>query len=233
MMLKKPNFYNLSSPNFRERKGKQISMIVIHYTDMPSAEESLQRLTDPHSEVSAHYLIDRDGTVYSLVSLQYAAWHAGLSYWMGERNVNDKSIGIELQNRGHTHGYEDFTGEQMSSLNFLLHQIRLDFTILPNSVIGHSDVAPSRKSDPGYKFDWRLLARHGHQLWPPLSSNVHSEDHEELLHIIGYDPECTLVDKVKAFQLRFSPKNVTGELDGDTIKRMNGMLDLYRIIYEE
>jgi N-acetylmuramoyl-L-alanine amidase len=155
------------SPNHDERPpGSAIDMLVLHYTGMRSAEEALSRLCDPEAKVSAHYTIDRDGRVYAHVPEERRAWHAGVSYWAGERNVNGCSIGIELVNGGHEFGYEEFAAPQIAALIDLAGGILARHPIPPSRVLGHSDVAPARKQDPGELFPWRHLAEFGIGLWP-------------------------------------------------------------------
>jgi N-acetylmuramoyl-L-alanine amidase len=142
-------------------------MVVLHYTGMQTMQEALDRLCDPAAEVSAHYLIDEDGTVIRLVPEEKRAWHAGRSYWRGITDVNSASIGIEIVNPGHEFGYRPFTDAQMESLIPLLSSIMARHNIEPANVVGHSDVAPARKQDPGELFEWELLARYGLALPTP------------------------------------------------------------------
>ncbi|HET9629299.1 MAG TPA: N-acetylmuramoyl-L-alanine amidase, partial [Novosphingobium sp.] len=146
------------SPNHDER-ALPVSMLVLHYTGMPTGEEALARLCDPRAKVSAHYFIDEDGTVTQLVEEERRAWHAGRSYWRGVTDVNSASIGIELVNPGHEWGYREFTRAQMEALCPLAADIIKRHDIPRANVVGHSDIAPSRKQDPGELFDWPLLAR--------------------------------------------------------------------------
>lgn len=148
------------SPNFNERQ-LPVSMIVLHYTGMQSAEAALARLTDPTAEVSAHYLIDEDGTIHRLVAEDKRAWHAGQSHWRGITDVNSASIGIELVNPGHEFGYRDFAPAQIEALIPLLAEIKDRYEITRGNVVGHSDIAPTRKHDPGELFpgpSWRACA---------------------------------------------------------------------------
>jgi N-acetylmuramoyl-L-alanine amidase len=147
------------SPNFNERR-LPVSMVVLHYTGMQSAAKALERLKDPAAEVSAHYLIDEDGTVVRLVDESKRAWHAGRSFWRGITDVNSASVGIELVNPGHEFGYRPFPDAQMEALVPLLGDIVRRHDIPRANVVGHSDVAPARKTDPGELFDWDMLARY-------------------------------------------------------------------------
>ena len=155
----------LPSPNFDERE-RAIDMIVLHYTGMKTAQEALHRLRDPEAKVSAHYVIDEDGTIYQLVDEAKRAWHAGVSHWRGVDNVNHNSIGIEIVNPGHEWGYREFTQAQYAALIPLCQQIKARYNIPDENIVGHEDVAPNRKQDPGELFDWKLLADNGLGIWP-------------------------------------------------------------------
>ncbi len=215
------------SPNFgRRRAGAAVDMLVLHYTGMPSAEAALDRLCDARAEVSAHYLVDEDGTVYRLVDEAHRAWHAGVSCWAGERDVNSRSIGIELANPGHEFGYRPFPDAQMEALIELARGILARHPIPPHRVLGHSDVAPGRKIDPGEKFDWRLLAQAGIGLWAtpgaPPASPVELAKVQLDLRNFGYDVAATgEADEqtravVCAFQRHFRPQRCDGVCDGET-----------------
>lgn len=151
----------MQSPNHNERRLGKPDMVVIHYTGMKTAEAARERLCDPAAEVSAHWLIHLDGRMEALVPEDRRAWHAGVSEWEGERDVNSRSIGIELVNPGHEHGYHPFPEPQMAALERLLAEIMARWPVSPRNVVGHEDVAPGRKIDPGDKFDWARLARRG------------------------------------------------------------------------
>ena len=210
---------DLPSPNFDDRpSGQTIDMLVIHYTGMVSATAALSRLTDPAAQVSAHYVIDEDGSVIRLVDESKRAWHAGVSKWRGESGVNARSIGIELVNPGHEFGYRPFPEAQMSSLETLARAILARHsTIMPGNVVGHSDVAPTRKQDPGELFDWRRLAAMGVGLWPTTAivEPTPETDVADDLADIGYD----IADRnaaIVAFQRRFAPHRLDGVPDLDT-----------------
>lgn len=205
------------SPNCNERK-LPISMVVLHYTGMQTMQEALDRLCDPVAEVSAHYLIDEDGTVIRLVPEEKRAWHAGRSYWRGITDVNSASIGIEMVNPGHEFGYRPFTEAQMESLIPLLSSIMARHNIEPANVVGHSDVAPARKQDPGELFDWELLARYGLALPTPHPRIrlLHENPGAFYLSLERFGYEVTDGRAaVAAFQRRFRPRIVDGELDGE------------------
>jgi len=165
------------SPNYNDRTVDAVDLLVLHYTGMASCEAALARLCDPAAQVSAHYLIDEDGTVYRLVAEEHRAWHAGVSCWAGERDVNSRSIGIELVNPGHDLGYRNFPYQQMRALALLCRQILSRHPIPASRVLAHSDVAPGRKRDPGEKFDWAWLAGQGVGLWPGLERFPISSGH--------------------------------------------------------
>ena len=149
------------SPNFNDRDGQAIDMVIIHFTGMQSAQAALQRLCDPAAEVSAHYVIDEDSKIYQLVDETMRAWHAGVSEWAGTSNINSRSIGIELVNPGYEWGYQAFPPAQIDALIALLQEILPRYAIPPTHVLGHSDVAPARKQDPGHLFPWAQLNQAG------------------------------------------------------------------------
>lgn len=151
----------MDSPNHNARRLGRPDMVVIHYTGMTNAAAARARLCDPAAQVSAHWLIGLDGGVEALVPEERRAWHAGVSSWEGESDVNSRSIGIELVNPGHEHGYHPFPEPQMAALERLLARIMARWPVEARNVVGHQDVAPGRKIDPGEKFDWARLARGG------------------------------------------------------------------------
>ena len=201
------------SPNFDVRAAPP-DILLLHYTGMQSAEAALERLCDPAAEVSCHWLIDRDGTVYRLVDEDRRAWHAGQSFWAGARDINSRSIGIELVNPGHELGYPDFPPAQMAALAELSRGILARHPIPRHRVLGHSDVAPERKRDPGEKFDWAWLADQGIGLWPALDDGAESSD----LTRIGYQSNDAA--SVIAFQRHWRPARVDGLLDAGTRRRI-------------
>lgn len=161
-------FLDRPSPNFNARTPGPITLLVLHYTGMQSAKDALARLCDREAKVSAHYLIDEAGKICRLVAEEHRAWHAGVSFWAGEKDVNSRSIGIELVNPGHDLGYHDFPAVQMRALADLAAEILARHPIPAHNVVGHSDVAPGRKRDPGERFDWAWLAGRGIGVWPVL-----------------------------------------------------------------
>jgi len=196
------------SPNSGERRGgARPDLIVLHYTAMATAAEARLRLCDPAHEVSAHWLIAETGRTEQLVDEQRRAWHAGVGQWGSVTDVNSRSIGIELANTG----AQPFPEPQMAALEDLLTGIMARWSIPPERIIGHSDMAPARKSDPGRRFDWRRLARQGLSVWPDSTSPQPPETFPAHARAFGYPPaEDSLL--LRAFRLRFRP-HATGPLD--------------------
>jgi N-acetylmuramoyl-L-alanine amidase len=221
-MTDAPGLRRRPSPNFGARRAA-VDMVVLHYTGMESAEAALDRLCDPAAEVSAHYLVDEDGTVWQLVDEAARAWHAGVSSWHGATDVNDRSVGIEIVNPGHEFGYRPFPEAQMRAVETLLAGILARHGIDPARVVGHSDVAPARKQDPGELFDWTRLAAKGLAVWPAADAEAApaaEEDAAALLAAIGYDPAAPLADALLAFQRRFLPHRLSGAADTPTLVRL-------------
>ena len=204
------------SPNFDERTTP-ITMAVIHYTEMKPVETALERLTDPEAKVSAHYLITEEGEVIRLVPEEKRAWHAGASYWRGTKDVNSASIGIELDHPGHALGYREFSDAQFEALVPLLARIVKDYDIPRANVVGHSDVAPLRKVDPGELFPWDRLAEYGLCLPRPAKLEKGDPFHNEGAFILalerfGYD--ITEGRKaIEAFERRWRPERIEGRVD--------------------
>ena len=225
------------SPNHDLRGGTPIDMLVLHYTGMPTAAAALARLTDGRAKVSAHYLITEAGAVYRLVAESRRAWHAGIARWAGATDVNARSIGIELVNPGHEFGYRRFPTSQMAALETLAGDILSRHPIPPHRVVGHSDVAPERKQDPGELFDWAHLASVGIGLWPATDFQISPNapelkpgiadaavlDLQLALAGIGYDvagtgaydPATEAV--VAAFQRHFRQSRIDGVADRETV----------------
>ncbi|MEX1204450.1 MAG: N-acetylmuramoyl-L-alanine amidase [Dongiaceae bacterium] len=224
-----------ASPNHDARAaGRAIDMLVLHYTGMPSAAAALDRLTDAAAKVSAHYLIDEDGAVWRLVPEARRAWHAGVACWAGERDVNGASIGIELVNPGHEFGYRPFPEAQMAALEELARDILARHPIPAARVLGHSDVAPGRKTDPGELFDWRRLAAAGIGLWPePMADGDAVPDIAEVqagLARFGYEVaasgilDATTEVALAAFQRHFRPRRINGRPDAETARLLDALL---------
>jgi N-acetylmuramoyl-L-alanine amidase len=230
------------SPNFDARTAPP-DMIVLHYTGMQSGEAALARLRDPQAKVSAHYVVEEDGRIFRLVAEERRAWHAGVSFWKGRTGVNGVSIGVEIVNPGHEWGYRPFPGAQVAAVIALLDDIRGRWTIEDNQIVGHSDVAPERKEDPGELFPWKQLAQAGHGYWvevPPAPGAPLGEGEKGPgvfalqggLTRLGYDcapsgeyePRTSAV--VRAFQRHWRPERVDGIADGETRARLIGLLRL-------
>ena len=222
------------SPN-HDARMRDISHIIVHYTDMADCDAALTRLCDAAAKVSVHYFIRRDGHIFQLVEDDRRAWHAGVSYWRGETDMNSASLGIELDHDGHKDGKMDaFPDVQMAALISLLQQLTARHDIAPQNILGHSDIAPGRKIDPGEAFDWAALNKAGFGLWvdnvaiqdvPPLG--LGSDDKavaplQKALAAIGYQiaadgvfgPQTQAV--IAAFQRHFRPSKVDGIADAET-----------------
>jgi len=225
-----------ASPNHGERQGGRApDVLLLHYTGMRSAAEAIDRLCDPEAKVSSHYVVDEDGRVLQLVDETRRAHHAGVSSWKGERDLNSASIGIEIVNPGHEFGYRDFPPAQIDAVVALCRDIAARWTIAPERVLAHSDVAPERKQDPGERFPWARLAAEGIGHWvapspiePGPSFGPGSEGPpvraiQALLAHYGYGVELTGVYDartaavVTAFQRHFRPEKVDGVADRSTI----------------
>lgn len=179
------NIIQKPSPNYDERKDSEISTIILHYTGMQTAEEALERLTSEESKVSSHYTVDEDGTIYAHVDEKDRAWHAGVSYWRGVRDMNAASIGIEIVNPGHEFGYRDFPQVQIDAVKELCLDIQKRHDI--EDVLAHSDIAPDRKEDPGELFPWKELSDSGIGIWPNISD-------EDMVKGLGIDVYKALND---------------------------------------
>lgn len=205
------------SPNFDERT-LPISMIVLHYTGMQDGPSALARLRDPEAKVSAHYLVEEDGTVCRLVDEGKRAWHAGRSHWRGVTDINSASIGIEIVNPGHEWGYRPFADEQIDALVPLVAEIKQRHAITRGNVVGHSDIAPTRKRDPGELFPWARLAKLRLALPRPtrnLMDPMWTQGGFLLaLERFGYDVTDAMA-AIMAFQRRFRPELIDGEIDAE------------------
>ncbi|GAA4220879.1 N-acetylmuramoyl-L-alanine amidase [Sphingomonas endophytica] len=195
-----------------------ISMIVLHYTGMKTAQEALDRLRDPAAEVSCHYFVDEDGTITRLVPDDKRAWHAGASHWRGVTDVNSASIGVEIVNPGHDHGYRAFPEPQIEAVIRLVAHLKDMYEITRGNIVGHSDVAPLRKRDPGELFPWHRLARLRLALPRPTKNLVDPMWGEAAfclaLERFGYDVSDRMA-AIMAFQRRFRPELIDGEMDAE------------------
>lgn len=211
------DFIDTPSPNFDERL-LPVSMLVLHYTGMQDAASAIQRLSDPAAKVSCHYLVSEDGKIVRMVDESKRAWHAGNSYWRGITDINSASIGIEIVNPGHEFGYRPFPEEQMAALIPLVADIMKRHGITRGNVVGHSDIAPARKKDPGELFPWGQLAKLRLAL-PRPTKNLMDPNWTDggfllALERFGYDVSDRLA-AVVAFQRRFRPELIDGTIDGE------------------
>jgi N-acetylmuramoyl-L-alanine amidase len=198
------------SPNFNARPCG-VEFLVLHYTGMKTAQAAIELLCDPGAEVSAHYVVDEDGSVTQLVAEENRAWHAGVSYWRGRRGLNDASIGVEIVNPGHEWGYRAFPAAQMDAVTALCRGIVGRHPIPARNVVAHSDIAPNRKQDPGELFGWRGLAAAGVGVW--TEEVAAPGDWRADLAAIGYDMGLPEDDVVRAFQRHFLPESLGQGMD--------------------
>jgi N-acetylmuramoyl-L-alanine amidase len=234
------------SPNFDARRAPP-DMILLHYTGMRSAEGAVARLRDPAAQVSAHYVVEEDGRILRLVPEERRAWHAGKSWWQGDTDINAGSIGVEIVNPGHEFGYRPFPDVQIEAVIGLVADIRTRWAVTDARILGHSDVAPARKQDPGELFPWKRLAEQRHGLWfepaqeriaalgPPLAVGDEGLGVHVLqagLHRLGFEPRPTgkYDDEtrltVEAFQRHWRLSRVDGVADGETRATLMGVLQL-------
>ena len=223
------NLSNYYSPNFntKKRPKRTIKFIIIHYTGMKKELAAINKLCSPKSKVSSHYFIRNNGKILNLVPDLYEAWHAGLSSWQNYKSLNKYSIGIEINNPGHDHGYKRFKSKQIRSLKKLLKILILKYKIKTCNILGHSDVAPNRKKDPGEKFPWKMLAKNNVCSWHTLNekkiksyrNKKISKKEERLLvknlYKIGYTKKIQKNSSllIKAFQRKFRQQLVNGKID--------------------
>lgn len=238
-------FKPFKSPNFNDRIGYEIpDMIVLHYTSMQTAKAALQHLCDPASQVSAHYVIEENGKIHNLVIDEKRAWHAGLSHWAGETDINSASIGIEIVNKGHDCGYETFPEAQINAVIKLCKALMAKYAISPARILGHSDVAISRKIDPGHLFPWDVLAQNGIGLWPsPEEMDYQAAEDliltpdalHELLCGFGYDFTPPIGEVIRAFHRHYMPEkfsNVDDTPDEPDVATCAKLLSLIRQSHE-
>ena len=221
------------SPNYskKTRLKKDIKFVIIHYTGMQSEIESLKRLLDPQSKVSSHYLINRKGKIIQMVKEKKIAWHAGKSRWKKFKNLNNYSIGIELVNKGHQFGYQNFSQLQISSLIKLCKKLKKKYFIKKENFLGHSDIAPLRKADPGEKFPWKKLSRFNIGKWyvkinskvqvnPKKMKKIFFKNLQKLGFRYFSTNKINSRNKmiIKAFQRHYLPNYINGKIDQKTFK---------------
>jgi len=220
------------SPNFDsiKRKSRQIKFIIFHYTGMKKESEAIKRLTNIQSEVSSHYLIKKNGDIVVMIPDLYVAWHAGKSSWKSFKSLNKNSIGIEISNPGHEHNYLNFSKKQIQSILYLIKSLMKKYNIQSSNILGHSDIAPFRKKDPGEKFPWKYLAKFGIGKWHSLSNKILKKNRMKKISIneekifykslfkIGYSKK--ILNKktlVSAFQRRFRQELINGKIDQESL----------------
>lgn len=226
MTIKTAQIY---SPNFNPKKRKisEIKYIIIHYTGMRTEKKAIEKLTNIQSEVACHYFIKTNGSVIKMVPELYSAWHAGKSYWKNLKSLNKDSLGIEVSNPGHNFGYKKFKQKQILSLINLIRLIKKKFKIKNENILGHSDISPKRKKDPGEKFPWKLLAKKKLALWHTASSEklktkrglkcntLEIQQFKKRVKKIGYR-NANLKTITIAFQRRFRPELINGLIDQES-----------------
>jgi N-acetylmuramoyl-L-alanine amidase len=205
-------------------------MLILHYTGMQTARAAIDRLCDPVARVSSHYVVDEDGTVFCLVPEDRRAWHAGVSFWRGRRVLNDVSVGVEIVNPGHEWGYRPFPPAQIAAVTGLCLGILRRHDIPACNVVGHSDVAPDRKQDPGELFPWQALAASGIGLWPggaDAGTSPGGWDDTAVragLAVVGYDAAdetgAGMATLLRAFQRHWRPETINGTADLGTVQRL-------------
>jgi len=224
------NITQTPSPNFDDRR-LPISLLILHYTGMETAAAALKHMRDPQAKVSAHYMVAENGDIFQLVDEKHRAWHGGVSFWAGESDINSASIGIEIVNGGHDFGLPEYLGAQIEALTDLCKGILRRHNIPKTGVLGHSDIAPTRKQDPGEKFPWQVLAKAGIGFWPTLSASsdqpvLTAAALRQALGRIGYHVEDALpMDAlIRAVQRRYRSAKIDGKIDGQTSKIIKGLV---------
>ena len=229
------------SPNFdlKKRTNSKIKYLIFHYTGMKSDKSAIKRLTDFNSKVSCHYFIDLKGSIIQMVPDTYVAWHAGKSSWGSDKNLNKNSIGIEISNSGHEHGYKNFKNIQIKNLIKLSKKLIIKYSIKSKNILGHSDIAPLRKKDPGEKFPWQLLYKNKIGIWYGNKSKFKNQFKKSIsnklekeffnnLKKFGYAVKFkTNSDKkkiIKSFQRRFRPNLVNGTIDLQTYSILKSLI---------
>ena len=229
MSMKKIINYSLNF-NSNKRKSKQIEFLIFHYTGMRKESDAINRLTNIQSEVSSHYLIQRNGTINVMVPDLYVAWHAGKSSWKSFKSLNKNSIGIEISNPGHENKYINFSKKQIQSILYLSKSLMKKYNIQSSNILGHSDIAPFRKKDPGEKFPWKYLAKFGIGKWHSLSNKILKKNRMKKINIneekifykslfkIGYSKK--VLNKktlVSVFQRRYRQDLINGKIDQECL----------------
>ena len=227
------------SPNFnlKKRIGSSIKYLIFHYTGMRSEKKAIYRLINKNSGVSCHYLVKNNGEILKIVPDLYVAWHAGISSWKKDNLLNSKSIGIEISNPGHEHGYKNFNRNQILSIISLSKKLKKKYKIKKENILGHSDIAPLRKKDPGEKFPWKLLHKKKISLWHNLSDKnceklrniklIDRKNFYELLFKFGYKSSKNPSDRIKIFknfQRRFRPELISSIVDQESYAILKSLI---------
>ena len=227
------------SPNFnlRKRSFSKVKYLIFHYTGMKSEKGAIKRLTNNNTEVSCHYFIKRNGKIIKIVPDLYIAWHAGISSWKKDKFLNSNSIGIEISNPGHEYGYKDFSPSQIKSVISLSKKLKKKYKIKKENILGHSDIAPLRKKDPGEKFPWKILYKNKICLWHNLSEQHckklrkiklnDSKKFYKLLFKFGYKSTNKSYEKIKIyknFQRRFRPQIISSTVDQETYAILKSLI---------
>ena len=227
------------SPNFNKKKRTKfdVKYLIFHYTGMKSERGAIRKLTNLKSTVSCHYFIKKSGEIIQLVPDLYVAWHAGISYWKEDKLLNSKSIGIEISNPGHQYGYKNFNYKQIKSIKKISKKLIKKYKIKKENILGHSDIAPLRKKDPGEKFPWKLLYKNKISLWHNLNErnckklrNIRFNDSKKfykLLFKFGYKSTSKSYEKIKIyknFQRRFRPQTISGIVDKESYAILKSLI---------
>ena len=227
------------SPNFdlKKRTSSKVKYLIFHYTGMRSENAAIKRLTSKSSKVSCHYLIKKNGAIIKIVPDLYIAWHAGISSWKKDKSLNSNSIGIEISNPGHDYKYKNFSQKQITSIIDLSKNLKKKYKIKKENILGHSDIAPLRKKDPGEKFPWKLLNKNKICLWHNLSEKnckklrgiklKNSDNFFKLLFKFGYKSTNDKNEKIKIyknFQRRFRPQLISSIVDQETYEILKSLV---------
>ena len=226
----------LYSPNFdvNKRNKEKIKYLIFHYTGMKNEKSALKRLSDSNSKVSSHYFIKKNGSIINIVPDLYVSWHAGISFWKNLKKLNKYSIGIEIHNPGHQHGYKSFNKNQIIAIKYLSLKLGKKYNLKRKNYLGHSDIAADRKKDPGEKFPWKLLSKYKIGIWHSIDKKLlkknrlkDTNNSEKMLFLsnllkIGYffkkNKTNSIFSAVKAFQRRFRPQLINGKSDLECFK---------------
>ncbi len=232
-MMKIKQLYSLNF-DINKRKKEKIKYLVFHYTGMKNEKSALKRLTDRNSKVSSHYFIKKNGSIINLVPDRYVSWHAGISFWKNLKKLNKYSIGIEIHNPGHQHGYKAFNKNQITAIKYLSLKLAKKYNLKKKHYLAHSDIAPDRKKDPGEKFPWKLLSKYKIGVWHSIDKKILKKNRlknlnnfEKRLFLnyllrIGYffkkNKINSIFSVVKAFQRRFRPEIINGKIDVECLE---------------